>query len=84
MNNQKPPIVKKKCLFCEKTQSEVKILIVPGKENAAGICDSCVKICLDVMYEKHMEEVAKSISLTEKHDVKVLKDDTELAKPEAT
>lgn len=76
--------VERSCLFCNKLQSEVKLLIVPKKDSGVGICDSCAKLCLDLMLEKHMKEVDIATSLKKQHDPEVLKDGTNLTKPEAT
>ena len=83
MSSQDHSIVDKRCLFCDGSQAEVKMLIVPGKDKTVGICDSCVKLCLDVMFKKHIEEVERSVSLEKQHDPEVLAGATKLNNPEA-
>jgi len=43
----------KSCNFCNKTQHEVKKLVLGEK---VGICDSCINLCLKILDNEHFEE----------------------------
>jgi ATP-dependent protease Clp ATPase subunit len=49
------------CSFCHKTVSEVKVMISNHHEVTppAYICDECVAICSDIVWEKKLAISAK-------------------------
>ena len=51
-----------RCSFCGKTQDQVKRLIAgPG----VYICDECVDVCADIIYNDSVEEVESGLSVSE-------------------
>lgn len=42
------------CMFCGKTQHEVKHMVVNDMD--AAICNECIKDCVDILFDK----IAKS------------------------
>lgn len=58
------------CNFCGKTQKEVKKLIAgPG----VYICDECIELCNDIIYEDSIKSVAKTAvdNVPKPHEIKV-------------
>ncbi len=58
------------CNFCGKTQKEVKKLIAgPG----VYICDECIELCNDIIYEDSIKTVAKTAvdNVPKPHEIKI-------------
>ena len=72
------------CLFCKREQDQVYALLVPKPADAIGICDSCVKVCIDLLHKKAADELKVSVTLTEKHGVEVVADVTNTGIPGKT
>ena len=60
-------IPEKKCFFCDQPLSKVKVLVVPSAKVDSGICDQCVKLCIDFLFEKRLLEIKKSIDVQNTH-----------------
>ena len=62
------------CNFCGKSQKEVKKLIAgPG----VYICDECIELCNDIIYEDSVKSVSQSVtdSVPKPHEIKAHLDD---------
>lgn len=57
------------CHFCGKKRNEVHLLMVMSKDKAGGICDTCVKICIDNMFRLKARELAEAVNIQKTYGV---------------
>ena len=73
-----------RCSFCDKTQDQVRKLIVGPK--GVYICDACVDICLEII-EEEMDEYAPApdmdINLLKPEELKAFLDDYVIGQEDA-
>ena len=71
-----------RCSFCGKPQDQVKKLIA-GKD--VYICDECVKLCSDIIYEDYNldNEESQTASLPKPAEIKKILDDYVIGQDEA-
>ena len=60
-----------KCDFCNKTQHQVKKLVLGDK---VAICDTCITVCSDIIENEIVEEVEETVEQLEDIDPRELKD----------
>lgn len=69
------------CFFCKKPRNEVKVLIVPAQESNIGICNGCIQLCIDFLFQKRADEVKKSIEIKETYGTEALNGEKQSSPP---